>query len=396
MKKILFYLLIISMSSKLFCSEDVYVRYYAKLFRKADKSSQLLSILDDSCKLRLISEDGEWIEVQAKGFRGWMERSSTNLKELPQEPVESREATSVFPYYLGAAGAIALILFVLFLLRPKKRGVRSDLTGSTEVIDHQNRSKFNVLIFATNDFAVNTTQSGTKRLSTCFREIGFAVHFFESLKMGRIILNFKVSMIAVDYSIHKRTVSQLELLLKLWGVSSSIPVFFYNVPDPQKVSGGKFLRNVNFLGEDVNDSDILRLVAPVVEKAERKNPGILHGTITGEGVSEILQLIELGNKNGLLTFSNEEEQKVGILGFNKGRVLFARSLKSEGREAASELCRLKNGSFAFTNESINKSNCSFNITELLFQIAQIDDELLQKNIQKRGLHDIVQNSVHAS
>lgn len=386
MKKILFCLLIMTIAIPVFSFHEGYVTYYGKLYRKPDQTSQLLSILDDSCRLRVLREEGDWVEVQAKGYRGWIERSSTDLKEITAA-TEEVEPFNPAPYFLGGALCFSLCLaLILRVFRRKKPAAAAEADLPTE-----NRTDLNILIFTAKERTlVSGRNGGKKRISTCFREIGFTVHLFESLKMGRIILNFQVSLIAVDYALHKRAVSQVEFLLKLWGVSPGTPILFYNVPPHHAVKGG-YLTNTYSLGEKITDSELLNLISPIIEKAERKTPGILHGTISG-GSYELLQLIELGKKSGVLTFRDQAEQRVGVIGFREGKIIYARCVNSEGKAAAAELCRLRSGFFAFTGESCHRTNCSIEVTQLLFHIAQTDDE--QKN--QRGQHETVQNSLCAS
>lgn len=386
MKSILLCLLIAFITIPVI-SDEVYVAYYGKLYRKADKNSQLLSILDDSCKLRVLSEETEWVEVQAKGYRGWIERSSTSLKTVPQEN-SAEPLPAPFPYP-AALGILLPLTAAWFFLRKKY----SAQPEPEKAVESESRD-LNILIFTAKEKSiVSCRNGGKKRISTCFREIGFTVHLFESLKMGRVILNFPVSAIAVDYAIHRRTVSQMEFILKLWELSSKTPVIFYNVPPGHSIHS-RSLTAVHALRERIDDSEILTLISPIIERAERKNPGILHGTLSEEGAYELLQLIELGKKNGILTFSDLNERKIGVIGFREGKILYARTLQAEGKSAAAALCRQQKGFFAFTGENFQRSNCSVAVTELLFHIAQKDDEQ-EKNIQKRGRH-VVQNNLYAS
>jgi hypothetical protein len=216
-------------------SSDVRVAYYGKMYRHADESSSLVQILDDSCRLRVLGETAEWLEVQSGGYRGWVKKSVTTWEgeSVAQRAPDTEDSGSLLSLLALAAvlGAVALLALVLLLSKRKKGEMRSDLTISTKAVDHQEKSAFNLLVFADTDRNIRSIRSNVhKRLSTCFREIGFAVHFIESLKPKRQIIPFKISLIAVDYRLNKKAPELLEEILTSWGISPTVPVFFYNIP----------------------------------------------------------------------------------------------------------------------------------------------------------------------
>lgn len=384
MKIFLFWLLTIT--SLLHSSDTIHVNYFGKLYRRPENSSQMITMLDDKCPLTMIREENGWIEVQAKGYRGWIEVSQTNYKQIPVvEPVLDVANNQIYVISgTSLLGVLLLILLVALLGKKKKRGVtlRSDLTTATKVIDHQKESHLNVLVFSNEDRTIKSAHSNLyKRMSTCFREIGFQVHFFESLQPGKMLLPFKVNMIAVDFKLGKNAISQMEKILDEWGISPSVHIFFYNIPAPDKVKPSKNFIHASYLASEIDDQDLLKLVAPLLDHEEKKDPNILNGTITGDGAFEIFQLMDVGRKSGTLTISDINDRTLGVVGFQGGKVSFAKNHRSAGSKAAVELCMLKQGKFTFTTIKDHQSNCDIDVNKLLMETAKYEDEMKRNSIQ---------------
>lgn len=384
MKTLLIWLLLLP--SLLLSNDTIKVSFFGKLYRRPDNSAQLIAMLDDKCPLTYIREDSGWIEVQAKGYRGWIEVSQTTYnQEVTAETVLANKNNQVY-IISGASVGIALLFILIITLFSKKKNrsskLRSDLTTSTKVIDHQKESHLNVLVFSNEDRTIKSAHSNLyKRMSTCFREIGFQVHFFESLQPGKMLLPFKVNMIAVDFKLGKNAIQQMEKILNEWGISPSVHIFFYNIPSPDKVKPSKTFVHASYLSSEIDDQDLLKLVAPLLDHEEKKDPNILNGTITGDGAFEIFQLMDVGRRSGTLTITDSNDRTLGVVGFQSGKVSFAKNHRSSGSKAAVELCMLKQGKFTFTTIKDHQANCDIDVNKLLMETAKYEDEMKLNTIQ---------------
>lgn len=285
---------------------------------------------------------------------------------------------------VGLASAIlSAFLMWLFKIRTMNNGVlRFDMVMETASVDHQLGGTLQVIIFSTKDQNVASAFSSVhKRMSSCFREIGFQVFFSETLQ---IELEKYPTMIAVDYKKNKRPVKAVERLFRRHKDMVNLPVMFYNVPNPSEFETSLRIPNSYILGEMFKEQDLMKVASTVVQTAEKGQPNVLQGSITGDGISEILQLLELGKRTGMLKIRDSKKQLLGEMGFHVGVVVFARSARGVGDVAALDIVGFKTGRFNFVAQEIEIHNCELTATSLIMHSAQLEDEQYQGYTQTQN------------
>jgi hypothetical protein len=99
----------------------------------------------------------------------------------------------------------------------------------------------------------------------------------------------------------------------------------------------------------------------------------LEGEIAYHSLAEILQLLEVGKKTGLL--SVQDLQPVGVIHFENGRISFAHTHFSKGLEAVIEILSQESGVFRFyPRKELARRNCSLSATHVLLRWAARMDE----------------------
>lgn len=359
-------------------AEKLSVKYFGKLYRSPDESTTLIAVLNDGSELTILNDSGNWFEVQSNGYRGWIEKSQTNLVDTSYksnvthvEDGGSEESAqkkgSLFPFF--AIVAIAAVAIVVFL-RMKKRPVT---LSDTQMIDPQTNATLQLLMICKKDKTVQSRLSNIhKRLSTCFKELGFHVTVQAGVK-NIDSLPIVPHIIAVDFSTLNRPVAQLEKLVEDRIISITTTVIFYNIPNPTKVNPSPHLQAF-YLGNLFTEPDLMAIISQVITEHEESNPSILQGVITGQGIFEILQLLEIGQKSGVLKLNTPEGKLVGALAFNQGNIVFAQTANQIGEEAAMTLVQQTTGDFQFHREQFAGQNCMIQPVALMMQLAQIKDE----------------------
>lgn len=374
--------------SILFALDSVTVQFYGKMHRKPDANSPIITMVDHGNVVKVIAEEDNWVEVQHNGYRGWLLKEQTTLAGTTPSQVSPESQSNLAknpeienePYLiLILSGGLVTLLFMVgiffFVKGRRKSTLRQDMTMETQAIDHQKNARFHVLIFSKKDKSVGSTISNIhKRLSSCFRELGFDVMFSPALKKAELDLPYQPNVIVIDAKMERNYIKQVEKLFEKYSYPDNLPVIIYNVESPAAADPGHILEAPYFLGTQFTDQDIMRITGEVLKPVEEQNPEILSGIITGDGLYEIMQLIELSTKNGLLQIKNDNNQLCGEIGFEKGMVVVARTAKSQGEQAAIELAASKRGSFAFKARQFRQKNCFMQPTAIMLNAMKVQDE----------------------
>lgn len=99
-----------------------------------------------------------------------------------------------------------------------------------------------------------------------------------------------------------------------------------------------------------------------------------NGTLATMSVTEIVQMMELGQRGGMLLVINEKKEK-GILYLREGQIISAEFRLLDGDAAALAVLKLKQGSFSFRVEHPSpKPNVKQKTAALLLEAARHDDE----------------------
>ena len=273
----------------------------------------------------------------------------------------------------------AFIIWVVKVRTMVQSALRFDMVMETASVDHQLGGELQLVLFSSTDQMVPSTVSTVyKRMSSCFRELGFQVFFSDTLQ---IELDKQPTLIAINVVEYKKSKKIVERFLKRHKQFGDIPVIFYNVEDPNSFDVGSKIALPYLLGNTFHDQELVKIAASVLESQELHNAGLLHGTITGDGISEILQFLELGSRSGLLTIRDSKKQLLGELGFHKGTIVYARSARGVGEIAAFDVAGFKIGFFSYKNQDIQGHNCQIHATALIMQLLQMEDEQAIGNAQ---------------
>lgn len=268
--------------------------------------------------------------------------------------------------------ATAFVVWFVKVRNMNHTDLRFDMVMETASVDHQLGGELQIIVFSTTDHTVpNAFSSVHKRMSSCFREIGFQVFFADTFQ---IQLEKIPTLIAVNVKQHKKPLKMVERFMRKHKNMMDVPVIFYNLPDPSSFDFGHKLTSPYLLGKNFKDQDLVKIASTAVEAVEKQQPDVLHGTITGDGIIEILQLLELGKRSGLLRIRDMKKQLLGELGFHLGVIVFARSARGVGGAAAIDIVDFTNGHFGFHAQDIEEHNCEILATSLILQAAQLHDE----------------------
>ncbi|MDB9744046.1 DUF4388 domain-containing protein [Fibrobacterales bacterium] len=378
--------------------ETTHIKDFGKLLRKPVINAPIVTLLNDKREVKIIFEKGNWVEVQTEGYRGWILREQTQLKPLKNEldvlldsmSNKGANSESRFTSIISISLVFVSLFSSLFWIRKNLKKKRNPATDSipnslksttiAPTLIHSNQSPLQVLIFSQKDKSVASKVSNVhKRLSICFKDLGFGVSNSETIKNVDLKNAKTPKIIMVDLSLERKPLKSIEKLFETLNLSEKIPVILYNAENPSEVDSGKKLSHVYILGQHFTDQDILKIVEKVVKKAERKDPHIFQGLVTNEGIYEILQLIELGNKTGILKLKTNADKLYGELSFEFGQIVYARTAKCVGEEAATQLLGSKVGHFAFYSKSVQNRNCLIQPTHLMLNVVKQQDEKERDN-----------------
>ncbi len=405
-------IVIFCLFSQSYPAEDhISVLFYGKMYREPTEKSQMITILEDGCVVEIFAEKGEWLQIKAKGYDGWIQKKQTSWtstsflkkkKLLIFDLDESLKFVSenITKKHLAGAGFFllvsAVLLFFLIRKRDKTAQLKEDISRNTQVlrIDHQDQSKHHAIIISNKDKNVKSAISNVhKKLSTCFREVGFKVGFVDSLKIKTIDTEFIPDIIAVDFDICHNSIKKTETVLLKSGFSEDLPVFFFNIPIPEKMEPSRRLKNTFYLGRTFTDQDILKIAGAAIDtfKQDESTKLVLKGHITGDGIFEIFQLLEIGRKSGHLKIYSGESVPAGIVGFTSGNIFYAKTVKNTAEDALHDLLSLKSGKFEFFARTLRNVNCNIAPTAVMMKYVKVEDEIAAGIQRKKGLKIYAEN-----
>ncbi len=109
---------------------------------------------------------------------------------------------------------------------------------------------------------------------------------------------------------------------------------------------------------------------------EAKGSGSLAGQLAEVDLTEVLQLIEMGRKTGMLVLRGEGE--TGQLYFREGEIVFARLDPWEGEDAYFTLLSWRSGDFTFAQQPVEVSdNIEVRGQELMMEGIRLLDEMAE-------------------
>jgi DNA-binding response OmpR family regulator len=154
------------------------------------------------------------------------------------------------------------------------------------------------------------------------------------------------------YELHKQICSHPDRV--------NIPFIFLTAKDDISDQVNGFRMGVDdYISKPFEINDLTRRIQRVIERAEKikslRTNVDFSGNLSQTAWTDIFQLIELNYKTGELLFLSPEEEQIGKIYFNDGRLVNAKAGYFEGEEAFYALLSLKEGFFEFFNKTINVS-----------------------------------------
>lgn len=121
--------------------------------------------------------------------------------------------------------------------------------------------------------------------------------------------------------------------------------------------------------------DRKKKITPLQENTRNKDVG-LQGNLTDITLVEIIQLIALNHRSGVLTMTSSDEQLARIF-FEDGKMLRIEGEFGEGEEALSEIVAIKDGYFSLSGGAMPfdaQENVSGSTMNVLMEACRILDE----------------------
>jgi hypothetical protein len=262
--------------------------------------------------------------------------------------------------------ALAALIVVTFLLRRRAQESKE------------------LMIIATKPKEIRYSLSNTtSTIERCFSQVGYAITRIKTFKaLERRIAGKAPDVVLVDWAFDANVADEVEIILVVNPRTMKVPIIYYDVPNPAKAAERKArLPHAYYLGPEFTDRDVFKIVqqhtqGTSVAAIQRKGDdgSSLEGDISGEeGLGAVLQLLEIGQKSGCLLV--RRESPVGVIYFEAGNPVYARTSAQLGEKAVYELLDLKSGGFRFmTDQKASERNCSITTMGVLMEWARLKDE----------------------
>jgi CheY-like chemotaxis protein len=174
------------------------------------------------------------------------------------------------------------------------------------------------------------------------------------------------------YELHKQLCNNKDLV--------NIPFVFLTAKDDISDQVNGFRMGVDdYICKPFEINDLTQRIQRVIEGSEKikslRTKVDFSGNLSQTAWTDIFQLIELNCKTGELFFLSPEEEQIGKIYFNDGRLVNAQVGHFEGEEAFYALLSQKEGFFEFFNKAVNASPLIKNSnTSILMQGSRMVEE----------------------
>ncbi|MDG5814933.1 DUF4388 domain-containing protein [Chitinispirillales bacterium ANBcel5] len=352
--------------------EQLYVqiqRTPTNILAHLSPNAPILGVARNGDVFPLIAEGRRWCTIVYDDTTGWVERRHVEIVTAPSSVFLADAKALLF--------AIAIIVFIVLVIGAiiTWRHIKAEKLRGVVIPK-------NALIIAAKDKTVHYMLSDVKApLERCFTEIGFKVNKAHDLMAARnIISHSPPDLVLVDWQFAPGVLTVIERMFSQHPSASNALFLFYNIPDPSSVHLQSVLPNIGFLGLTFSDRDIFKLVTPLIITAEKSmniqksvKSSALEGIIKDGNLLEVLQFIEIGSKTGCLMI--ETKSPFGLMYFNRGRIIYAATPKSQGKKAIFSILNLKSGKFRFVlNKTPKSANLNLSTLEILMEWTKELDE----------------------
>ncbi len=195
-------------------------------------------------------------------------------------------------------------------------------------------------------------------------------------QLQKQLRKFIPEIFIVDLSIGKGSLKLIKNELKDYSLSAAETVIIVNAPENFKESADAYFSNAEVLvfHKMPDEFDLIDAIngryqgSSKIEKSE-----FISGAINGDNLTEILQLLEGGNKNGALIV--EDKSPLSVIYYKDGRIVFAEDrFGNRGESAIYNGLNCKKGSYSFMlNRKAPTTSFSFGAMEILLEFAAASD-----------------------
>jgi hypothetical protein len=341
-----------------------------KVLKEVNPQSPLLGLANKNDIFPLVYAGATWVSVVYKNDTGWIEGSRGRIVDTPTD-VNGNIPTIIIYVFIGLCLCLVVLLGVFFAVSRMKRQKFRRMSIKRDVL---------IISPAEKEVHYSLTNTSTT-LSKCFSEIGFKVSSAHDLDHARILLvHYAPDVLVVDWRLEKNMLPTIESLLSTKGAGISIIVLFFNVPDPAEMEKKNTSPAMHFIGPVFSDRDIFKTVTPLLigprdSRTFKKSvqSAALEGEIASGNLVEVMQFIEIGRKTGCLFIAIRNP--IGLIYFEGGRIVYAATHSSAGKEAVYDILNFKTGRFRFAiDKTTAKKNANLSTLEVLMDWAKGKDE----------------------
>jgi hypothetical protein len=342
----------------------------SKILREVNPQSPILGFAYKNDIFPLIFAGTTWYQIIYKNDTGWVEGVRGRIINTPTVVTEKIPRIIVITAISVVALIVAIFGIVLIVLSLKRQKFR------------KKSLRRDVLIISSVDKEIRySLTDASTTVSKCFSEIGFKVNDARDVDHARILLvHYAPDVLMVDWRLEKNIFSTVLSLLASKGSAPSVMVIFFNVPDPAEMYRRNTAPFVHFVGIVFSDRDIFKIVTPLIMEGKTSRTikksvqsSALEGDIGAGNLVEVMQFIEIGRKTGSLHIS--ARAPIGIVCFEQGRITYAGTRRSTGKNAVNEILDLTEGRFRFVvNETTSKKNANLSTLEVLMDWTKGKDE----------------------
>ncbi len=326
---------------------------------------RLLDYTEDAYKIAYGSTE-DWVE-------GWIDREyATTVKSTSALTAFVRENRDVLLVTaIAVVGTAVLVVLLVLLIRLRAAKAAARVAADKEL-----------LIVAQEPKEIRYSLSNTTwTIEKCFSEVGFSIHRLRSLEQfWQRVKNRRPDVVLADWKLSPNVADEIEVVLSEDPQTASVPVVYYDVPAEIPQSRRPRVKNVYYLGTEISDRDLFNIIqshtlgithAAIVRKADESSA--IEGDIGEGGLSSVLQLLEIGQKNGCLLI--RQDKPYGMIFFETGNPVYAATKNAAGEKAIYELLELKDGHFRFAGDKKPpERNCATTTMGVLMEWSRVKDE----------------------
>ena len=343
----------------------------APVYPYLDSNAPVIGTARSGERLVVINEGEFWCKIAFNDTTAWIQKTNGKIELMNDVGIEGNWIKLVI------YGSTILIIAVFIIINSVMIRKNMKLIGFKK-----NLKKMNVLIVSKKNKEIESTLTdSTTTLGKCFSELGFHVTIAQELLTVRKALDNGVpDILLIDWQFGKDIIHRIEQLFTNVSDVYQITVFVFDHPDPSSACQGSLFQTIFFLGIAFSDTDIFKLITPVITSAnsgmnvlKSVKSSALEGEVSQTNLIEVLQFIDIGCKTGCMLI--ECGDPFAILYFYQGRIIYAQAQEFTGRDAVFRVLNLNGGKFRFLQNKLPEtSNVNLSTLEVLMEWTKALDE----------------------